>query len=283
MTPKTPSNRRNLDMAIQRIYGEGEQYLNIRTIMANTIVAQMMPDGAVKGGTAIKFRFGNDATRFTSDFDTVYKSSLDEFISKYRANLVIGWNGFTGHIVSKDPARPKDVPREYVMQPFEIKLSYVGRSWLTVVLEVGHNEIGDADEPDWGVSPDVVEIFRQLGLSDPEPIALMALDHQVAQKLHGLSEPDSDRIHDLVDLQLISAQAEQDLVKLKYTCKKLFAYRNLQVWPPIISNESGWGESYFAQAEGLDVLQNVDEAVIWVNNLIEKICAAEEFDSPMRY
>jgi hypothetical protein len=60
----------------------------------------------------------------------------------------------------------------------------------------------------------------------------MALDHQVAQKLHGLSGPDSDRIHDLVDLQLISAQAEQDLTRLKDICEKLFVYRNLQACVP---------------------------------------------------
>lgn len=46
------------------------------------------------------------------------------------------------------PAKPKGVSTQYVMQPFEVKLSYNGKSWITVPLEVGHNEIGDADDPD---------------------------------------------------------------------------------------------------------------------------------------
>ena len=28
------------------------------------------------------------------------------------------------------------------MQPYDVKLSYLGKSWVTVPLEVGHNEIG---------------------------------------------------------------------------------------------------------------------------------------------
>lgn len=45
------------------------------------------------------------------------------------------------------------------MRPFAVKLSYNGKPWLTVELEVGHDEIGDADEPDWGISPDIVDFF----------------------------------------------------------------------------------------------------------------------------
>jgi len=48
-------------------------------------------------------------------------------------SLAKGWHGFTGRLVAKTPAKPKGVPEQYVMQPFEVKLSYNGRSWLTVV------------------------------------------------------------------------------------------------------------------------------------------------------
>ena len=39
-------------------------------------------------------------------------------------------------------------------QPSTGKLSYNGKSWLTVVLEVGHDEIGDADEVEYGLAED---------------------------------------------------------------------------------------------------------------------------------
>jgi hypothetical protein len=70
------------------------------------------------------------------------------------------------------------------MQPFEAKLSYNGKSWLTVPLEVGHNEIGDADEPDFKVANDIVVLFEKVGSPAPSPIPCMALHHQIAQKLH---------------------------------------------------------------------------------------------------
>lgn len=35
------------------------------------------------------------------------------------------------------------------MQPYDVKLDYLGKPWCTVPLEVGHNEIGDADAADW--------------------------------------------------------------------------------------------------------------------------------------
>ena len=45
-------------------------------------------------------------------------------------------------------AHPRNVPEVYVMQPFEVKLTYRNRAWCTVTLEVSYNEVGDADEFD---------------------------------------------------------------------------------------------------------------------------------------
>lgn len=61
---KTPNSRRNLDEAIKRAYGA--DYLKARTAMANAIVGQMLPEGVVKGGSALKLRFGDAATRCTA-------------------------------------------------------------------------------------------------------------------------------------------------------------------------------------------------------------------------
>lgn len=272
MTIKAPNSRRNLDLAIQREFGE--DYIKVRTIMANAIVAQMLPNGAVKGGSAIKFRFGNVGTRFSDDLDTVQGKGLTGFINSLELELKKGWNGFTGHVVSRPPAKPKGVPVQYIMQPFEVKLSYNNKPWLTVMLEVGHNEIGDADEPDWGISPDISAIFKQLGFPAPNPAPLMPLRHQIAQKLHGASEPNSRRAHDLIDLQCILANETIDYGALKTTCQRLFAYRKMQVWPPTIVKGDDWDNLYAAQTEGLSVAKSIDDAVIWANDLIVQINSA---------
>ena len=63
MPAKRPNSRRNLDVALERLVGK-PNLIAKRAIMANTIVAQMLPDDSVKGGSAIKMRLGDGATRF---------------------------------------------------------------------------------------------------------------------------------------------------------------------------------------------------------------------------
>ena len=156
------------------------------------------------------------------------------------------------------------------MQPCEVKLSYLGKSWCTVPLEVGFNEIGDADTIEWSDMPDVAELFEGIGFPPPGKAPLMPLDHQVTQKLHAVSGA-GDRARDLVDLQLIMHRSEVDLVATRRICERLFSYRKAQEWPPIVSKKAGWDELYAEQASDLPVLDDVDSAIDWVNDLIVRI------------
>jgi len=262
-------------MAIERAFGPGEGFLQTRTLIASTIVGQMLPSGVVKGGSSLKFRWGDRGARFTNDLDTAYNDSLAEFKEKMAESLANGWHGFTGRLVTRTPAKPKDVPEQYVMQPFDVKLSYYGKPWLTVPLEVGHNEIGDADNPEYRISDDIVALFARVSLPTPSPIPCMAIHHQIAQKLHGSSEEDSARAHDLIDLQLIINNETIDYKAARATCVSLFAYRGQQTWPPTIKKKEGWDTLYDAQKTGMSVLDTVDDAVAWANELIERISASQ--------
>jgi hypothetical protein len=271
MSIKIPNSRRNLDIAIDRILGSSFNPLQVRTVLANTIIGQLLPDGAVKGGSALKLRYGDQATRFTRDLDTARVEELSDFLTKLDAALIVGWCGFTGRIVRKEPAKPKDVPGEYIMQPFEIKLQYNGKSWVTVPLEIGHDEIGDTANPDFFISKDIVGLFEQLGFPAPNPIALMPIHHQIAQKLHAVSTERSERAHDLIDLQIIEKNEEINFALTKNTCVRLFNSRKMQSWPPVIVKGNNWEALYNAQILELDVLQTIDEAVSWANELIQTI------------
>lgn len=272
---KKPNSLRHLDDAIRRTSeGYGDGYVKTRTLMANAIVAQMLPDGVVKGGSAIKMRFGNAETRFTADLDTATASDPDVYAAKLNASLAQGWEGFTGRIVAREPAQPKDVPLEYVMRPFDIKLSYKGKPWCTVPLEVGANEIGDADEVEWVHLSDAEKIFVALGFPPLGKAPLMPLSHQIAQKLHALTSG-GDRVRDLVDLQLIFSNASIDKGDVRRICERLFSYRNKQSWPPIVEEEEGWANLYAEQAHGLPVEQNLSRAIEWVNSFIEDISRSD--------
>ena len=267
-----PNSKANLDRAIQRFAGDVLRANQLRNLMANSIVAQMIGEGVVKGGSGLKFRYGEKMTRVTLDLDTAWKTGLDEFLKDLNARLAAGWNGFYGEVIVRHQASPRGIPFEYVMQPCDVKLNYLGKAWYTVQLEVGLNVIGDADAYDMIDVPDVLsELFSFLVLPKPSPIPAMRLEYQIAQKLHGVSAPFSKRAHDLIDLQLIMANGQIDLQLVSELCNRLFIYRGGQEWPPNIVKGETWEATYNEQKGKLPVLQTVDEAVAWANELVARI------------
>lgn len=268
---KRPNSMRHLDDAIRRLCGGTPQaFVQARTIMANAIVASMLPDGVIKGGSALKMRFGDAATRFTTDLDTATATDPATYAACLDSRLRTGWEGFSGRVVTREPASPEGIPEHYVMQPYDVKLDYLGKPWCTVPLEIGHNEIGDADAADWAELVDAARLFESMGFPPLGKVPLMPLDHQIAQKLHAVSGP-GDRARDLIDLQLIVARAEVDLGATRKTCERLFSYRRAQAWPPTVSKQDGWDGLYAGFAERLPVIPNVDDAIRWANDLILRI------------
>lgn len=274
MTYSTPPpNLKSLEQRIRNLEPDDTGSLRRQVTMAMVVVGQMLPEGAVKGGTAMALRYGRAAARFTQDLDAARVHPLTDFLDDFEMALSRGWAGFTGRVVDRKP-RPPGIPAAYVMQPFDVKLDYLGRSWRTVKFELGHNEIDDAFEPELRIAADLVELFTDLGLPAPGPIPVMRHDHQVAQKLHAVSEPGSDRVRDLVDLQLLDQREDLDVGELKATCLRLFDYRRLHAWPPSVDVGVGWDDLYKAAIEGIDVLPEVGAAVAWTNRLIRRIADA---------
>lgn len=268
-----PASVRSLEQRIRNLEGSEQLALRRRVGMALVIVGQMLPEGAIKGGSAMALRYGR-GTRFTQDLDAARVQPLAAFRSDFEDSLAAGWAGFTGRLIEKAAPRPTGVPTAYVMQPFDVKLNYRGRPWCTVRFELGHNEIGDADEPEYHLAEDLVQLFTAVGLEAPEPVRVMRADHQVAQKLHAVSEPGSDRVRDVVDLQLLDQGEALDLVQVKDTCVRLFDYRRRQTWPPTISTGADWATSYQAAIEDVDAIEDLDAAVAWVNGFIRRIADA---------
>jgi len=269
---EAPANVRSLEQRIRNLEGSEQLALRRRVGMALVVVGQMLPEGAIKGGSAMALRYGR-GTRFTQDLDAARVQPLARFRNDFEEALATGWAGFTGRLIEKSAPRPTGVPTAYVMQPFDVKLDFRGRSWCTVKFELGHNEIGDADEPEYQLADDLAQMFSEVGLEAPKPVRVMRADHQIAQKLHALSALGSDRVRDLVDLQLLENGEDLGLSQVRATCERLFEYRRQQVWPPVIESGAGWATLYEAAIEGVDVLAHVDAAVVWVNDFIGRIAA----------
>lgn len=83
------------------------------------------------------------------------------------------------------------------------------------------------------------------------------------------------RAHDLIDLQVIVSNAGEaiDWHEVRRTCERLFAYRQMQEWPPILTSGPGWPSLYDDQLTS-DALPTVEEAAEWANALIGKIASS---------
>lgn len=268
-----PTSVRSLEQRIRNLEGGDGLALRRRVGMALVVVSQMLPEGAIKGGSAMALRYGR-RTRFTQDLDAARVHSPVRFRSDFEDSLAAGWAGFTGRLMEKAAPRPPAVPTAYVMQPFEVKLDYRGRPWCTVKFELGHNEIGAVDEPQLQLSADLAGLFTEVGLDEPKPVPVMRTEYQIAQKLHAVSETGSERARDLVDLQLLYQGEDLDLAPVAAICRRLFDYRQQQTWPPTIAADEQWETLYAEAAETLGVLPSVEEALAWANDFVRRIVAA---------
>jgi len=275
---EAPANLDSLLSRIRNVAREREQeFRRIQRAVASTVVGQMLPDGVVKGGTAMSIRVGEAGSRYTPDFDASRSPNItvDDYIEQLRDRLELGWSGVTGTVRVLEPRQIEDVPPDYVMQPFQIRLAYRGRDWLTVEFELGHDEVGSTEDRDLRIANDIVEIFATVGLDEPAPIPLMLVEHQIAQKLHACTWVNpktnrNDRVHDLVDLQILEQEETVDFTELCEIATRLFAARRAHEWPPAVVEYDGWDTIYAEAAEGLDVLPTVAEAVAWANDLIAR-------------
>ena len=75
---KRPNSCVNLKKAIERLPAAGRDAVRLGRALANVVLGQMLPDGVVKGGSALLFRYGGSVTRYTRDVDTARaKSGFD--------------------------------------------------------------------------------------------------------------------------------------------------------------------------------------------------------------
>jgi hypothetical protein len=255
----------------------------LQRALANTVVGQMLLPGMVKGGTAMKVRVGEAGSRFTPDLDAARSRSVtvDGYLEQLGDRLAEGWGGFTGNVRELRPPEPMGVPGEYVMRPFEIRLAYEARHWLTVRFELGRNEVGSTEQSELRLADDIIEMFAILGLQRPEPLPVMSLEHQVAQRLHACASINpktggNERAHDLVDLQILDHEENIDMAAVAEVAERLFVARRSHTWPPVVVAHDGWETIYAEAADGLDVIDDVDAAVSWANELISRSTQASD-------
>jgi nucleotidyltransferase AbiEii toxin of type IV toxin-antitoxin system len=204
------------------------------------------PVFVLKGGAAMELRLGLRA-RATKDYDTAYRKSMEGMLDRLDASLRDGFGDFTATRTEPEPIAETEAQR------LDIKLSYRGRSWGTLQLEVA------AAEGDAGREIDRVpgKPLDALGIDTPVDVPCVSIRYQIAQKLHACTEVpadghENDRFRDLIDLLLLEELVEEDeWPAVREACEEIFRLRARHPWPPTVTVYETWPDPYGALAAEL--------------------------------
>lgn len=217
----------------------------------------------------MELRFGMQ-TRTTNDFDVVFKAKaadLQDALDDAFAEPFMGFR-FTRH-GEADEIRETGTRRQLV------KISFQGRGWQTLTMEIAQPEGRHGAEPEM---VGAVVSIEQFGLPSPKRVAVMAIRYQIAQKLHAVteqpSERENERYWDLIDLLLLRDLVE-DVRPIREACVEVFENRKSHRWPPALVVPASWHRPYAADAATLAFTPGVvEEAATEVRAMIAEIDAA---------
>lgn len=279
-----PTNLRSLrDRLTKAAQRRGVVFGRLQRHVAMIVVAQFAAtltddSGAplllVKGGSSLELRRGIPDSRTSKDFDTVARRDIDAVHEQLADAGEAGWEGFTAVFTVPEEI---DVPGMHVKpRRFTAKLSYRGKPFASVPIEVSMVEAGNADQFDTLTS----DALGLVGVAAEVSVPCMTIPWQIAQKLHAvtamLEAPRvNDRAHDLVDLQLLEGLLPNgDLVPTRRACIAVFEARAQHPWPPRVAALPHWPPIYLGALEGLDHLElaaTVDDAAEAVQRFVAQI------------
>ncbi|WP_028066546.1 nucleotidyl transferase AbiEii/AbiGii toxin family protein [Solirubrobacter soli] len=227
------------------------------------------PVFALKGGVSMELRFGLDA-RATTDYDAAYREPGGDMVARLDEALTEPYGDFT---LSRTEIKP--IGNTGAIQ-LDLKLSYRGRRWATVILEVAPTEGDSGQELDH--VPGIP--LGAFGLPGPEEVACVAVRYQIAQKLHACTQifatgRQNDRVRDLVDVLMLQGRID-DMASVRDACVEIFSLRAKHAWPPTVTIFEDWPDRYAGLAADLDFEpSNVNDAAAAVQALIDAIDAAD--------
>lgn len=224
----------------------------------------------IKGGVGMELRL-NHRARASKDFDAIFREEMENLLDRLDQAFLDPYEGFA--MTRNEPARIRGSNSVRV----EIRLSFNGRSWGTVPIE-----IAPVEEPEVLSIDQIAAIdISKFGLDGPEELPCVGIPYQMAQKLHACTErfdtgSENDRHHDLIDIILLDDLLhESQLGSVRRACVAIFENRSAQPWPPVLDVPATWAEPYKRLALEIEFeVAEVERAADLVREIIAKIDAA---------
>ena len=294
----------DLNAAVQKISLElGVPLPRVRTTFVGVITAQMLPNTvAVKGGLAIKMQLGELGTRATSDLDAVLNEDYENTLTQIRERFAMGWGkvpaskrqlrkdqsapdrvAFTAAITEKSVHDPGVRRPEYLMRPVRVTLNFLEKPWGAIDLELAYPEANAVVSQPKSLNEQLIQTFEGFGFGAIGPVSFLPNEIQIAQKIHALTHPESDRAHDLVDLQLLWTD-QVNPTAVKTACEHTFRYRKEHSWPPLPLRSMAADQARYHAAlqeilvsdQPITVAQEIATARDWLDSKIRKLLQSHE-------
>jgi len=263
---RTFANEHQIPEARARLW---VSYIALGGALERTNAKSSAPIYVIKGGVALELRL-RERARATKDIDISVRVDRQDLIDHFTAAIADRFEGFTFRRRSEPYVMPNGTVR------LDIAVSYHDGSWNTIQVDLSSHDGTQA-------TVDLVEATSaaQLGLPNPVHLSCLSVPYQIAQKLHGMTEPRSvdrranDRFRDLLDVLLLTPLID-DLTALADACDDVFRHRATHAWPGIdLTLPVEWRDPYEALAREVGgVSADFELAVASVREFITLINAA---------
>lgn len=291
---KAPGSKRDLDAWItQAVSKTGIVERRLSWMVASSVVIIALqralhtdgkPRFLLKGGTYLEIRLGLHA-RATKDVDTTFRGDFEEFIAVLDSCLE-PWGPF--EITRTKVETIDNAARVIKPRRFTIQLQLNGRVWRAIDVEVASDEGNIGSRVEFMSAPPL----EHFGLPSAVQFAGIALDYQVAQKIHACSDPHqppaarNDRVRDVVDLLLLRDAFygdTSDLRQLRQACIDVFTVRYVEAeqlhiaprpWPPNVVAYEHWQADFRRIRDEIGFVIDLADAVVVINDWINVIDAA---------
>ncbi|NHM15291.1 hypothetical protein GMI69_01195 [Eggerthellaceae bacterium zg-887] len=242
---------------------------------------------ALKGGTLMQHRLGL-AARATKDLDGMIRGDIDDFLDAFDSSLGEDWGPISFQRseveIIRTPAKAVK-PRR-----FDLHLVIRGQTWRKVQIEISPSEGRAGESFDLLPAPNL----DAFGIPTPDHLVGLALSYQIAQKVHGATDPHDPpmfvnrRARDVVDLLLLKELAEStgdpsrdeiraaivDVFESRAEEAKLLG-RPARMLPAKVVAYPHWKADYAEAANGASVEMPTEEAIGEVNGWLCELGVGE--------
>ena len=267
-------------------------WLVASTIVIAAIQRAVYTDGEprflLKGGTLLQHRLGK-AARATSDIDGLVRGDIDDFIDALDLGLAEPWGPLT---LSRSEVEIIATPTRLIApRRFHVYVALRGQPWRKIQVEISPDEAGAGAEPEHTNAP----TLEPFGLPAPDTFATLALNYQIAQKIHACSDPHdppnaiNDRPRDVVDLlllrELVDLEGAPTYREILDATLAVFDARATEAaargfpprqWPTIVHAHAHWGPDYARAAHDAGFTLALDDATSALNSWLAQVADASD-------